>query len=160
MNKVVLSGRLSKDVELRNFKDGGAVASFSIALNRRVKQSDGTYKDEASFVEVKLFGRTAEVANQFLAKGSRLLVEGRLQQEVWADSNGQKRSRIVVVGEGIEFLDTKESGSTSQNSTQQDSERELVENYKPAPRAPKPQAEAPQKRTGIPEYNDEEEIPF
>ena len=160
MNKVVLSGRLSKDVELRNFKDGGAVANFSLALNRRVKQSDGTYKDEASFVEVKLFGRTAEVANQFLVKGSRLLVEGRLQQEVWVDSNGQKRSRIVVVGEGIEFLDTKEGGSTPQNSTPQNSERELVENYKPAPRAPKPQAEAPQKRTGIPEYNDEEEIPF
>lgn len=125
-----------------------------------MKQSDGTYKDEASFVEVKLFGRTAEVANQFLVKGSRLLVEGRLQQEVWVDSNGQKRSRIVVVGEGIEFLDTKEGGSTPQNSTPQNSERELVENYKPAPRAPKPQAEAPQKRTGIPEYNDEEEIPF
>lgn len=159
MNKVVLSGRLSKEVELRNFKDGGAVASFSLALNRRVKQSDGTYKDDVSFVDVKLFGRTAEVANQFLVKGSRLLVEGRLQQEVWVDSNGQKRSRILVVGEGIEFLDTKEGGSTSQNSTSQnsnpqDSERELVENYKPAPRA------NPPKRTGIPEYNDDEEIPF
>lgn len=154
MNKVVLSGRLSKEVELRHFQSGGAVASFSLALNRKVKQSDGTYKDEVSFVEVKLFGRTAEVANQFLVKGSRLLVEGRLQQEVWVDSQGSKKSRLVVVGEGIEFLDTKEDAPKHK-----DSEEELAENYKPAPRA-NPTKEAPQKRTGIPEYNDDEEIPF
>lgn len=131
MNKVVLSGRLSKEVELRHFQGGGAVANFSLALNRRVKQSDGSYKDEVSFVEIKLFGRTAEVANQFLVKGSRLLVEGRLQQETWQDASGQNRSKIVVVGEGIEFLDTK-----------QDGERELAENYKPATQAaPKPRKE-------------------
>ena len=131
MNKVVLSGRLSKEVELRHFQGGGAVANFSLALNRRVKQNDGSYKDEASFVEIKLFGRTAEVANQFLVKGSRLLVEGRLQQETWQDASGQNRSKIVVVGEGIEFLDTK-----------QDGERELAENHKPAPQpAPKPRKE-------------------
>lgn len=131
MNKVVLSGRLSKEVELRHFQGGGAVANFSLALNRRVKQSDGSYKDEVSFVEIKLFGRTAEVANQFLVKGSRLLVEGRLQQETWQDASGQNRSKIVVVGEGIEFLDTK-----------QDGERELAENHKPATHAaPKPRKE-------------------
>ena len=131
MNKVVLSGRLSKEVELRHFQGGGAVANFSLALNRKVKQNDGSYKDEVSFVEIKLFGRTAEVANQFLVKGSRLLVEGRLQQETWQDATGQNRSKIVVVGEGIEFLDTK-----------QDGERELAENYKPAPQAaPKPRKE-------------------
>lgn len=142
MNKVVLSGRLSKEVELRHFQGGGAVANFSLALNRKVKQSDGSYKDEVSFVEIKLFGRTAEVASQFLVKGSRLLVEGRLQQETWQDATGQNRSKIVVVGEGIEFLDTK-----------QDGERELAENHKPAPQA------AP-KRTGAQDYSDDEVIPF
>lgn len=137
MNKVVLSGRLSKEVELRHFQGGGAVANFSLALNRKVKQNDGSYKDEVSFVEIKLFGRTAEVANQFLAKGSRLLVEGRLQQETWQDATGQNRSKIVVVGEGIEFLDTK-----------QDGERELAENHKPAPQAAPQAAPKPRKELG------------
>ena len=107
-NKVIFLGNLTRDVELRYLPSGMAVAVFGMASNRRTKKQDGSITEEPCFIDVKLFGRTAEVANQYLRKGSRLMVEGRLSYESWTDQTGAKKSRHVIIAENINFIDKKE----------------------------------------------------
>ena len=82
-NKVILAGNLARDIEIRYLPSGTAVATTAIATNRRYKASDGTQKDETMFIDLTFWGRTAEIANQYLKKGSQVLVEGRLTLEQW-----------------------------------------------------------------------------
>lgn len=110
-------GHLTRDVELRYFPSGnGCVATLGLAANRKVKKQDGTQGEEVCFIDCKLFGRTAEIANQYLKKGSKILVEGRLSQEHW-ESNGQKKSKHIIQGESIQMLDSKPAEQT-QTQTQ------------------------------------------
>ena len=87
-NKVILVGNLTRDVELRYLPSGAALARLNLATNRRYKKQDGTQAEEVCFIDVNLFGRTAEVANQYLKKGSQVLIEGRLVLESWTDNTG------------------------------------------------------------------------
>jgi len=123
LNKVLLIGNLTRDVELRYTTSGGAVSKFGLATNRKWKdKTSGETKEEVMFVDVSLFGRTAEVANQYLKKGSRVFIEGRLQLERWTDQNGNSRSKHSVVAENMQFVDTKSSTSRPQeNSSYQNS---------------------------------------
>lgn len=105
-NKVILVGNLTRDVELKYFQNGNGVATFSLGVSRQYKKQDGTKAQEVCFIDVKVFGRTAEVANQFLKKGSKVLIEGRLTQETW-DKDGQKRSKHLIHAESLQMLDTK-----------------------------------------------------
>lgn len=98
-NKVILVGNLTRDIELRYTPSGTAVGSTGIATNRKFKGADGRQKEEVCFVDLTFFGRTAEIANQYLRTGSKVLVEGRLQYESWTDQSGQKRSRHSVTVE-------------------------------------------------------------
>ena len=111
-NKVILVGNLTGDVELRYIPSGTAVATIGLAVSRRFKDSAGMQKDEVCYVDVRFYGRTAEVANQYTRKGSKILVEGRLRLETWADQTGQKRSKHTIHGESIKMLDSR----SSQNS--------------------------------------------
>ncbi|MCE3039618.1 single-stranded DNA-binding protein [Helicobacter sp. faydin-H10] len=111
-NKVVMIGNLTRDVELRYTPSGTAVATIGLASNRRYKKQDGSLADDTCFIDVKLFGRTAEVANQYLRKGSKVLIEGRLTYETWTDQMGNKRSRHTIAAEGLSMLDSKNSGTT------------------------------------------------
>lgn len=106
-NKVIIIGNLTRDVELKYLQSSSALATFGIASNRRYNKQDGTKAEEVCFVDVTLFGRTAEVANQYLHKGSKVLVEGRLVYDTWTDQNGQKRSKHSIVAESMKMLDTK-----------------------------------------------------
>lgn len=110
-NKVVMVGNLTRDVELRYLPSGSALATIGLASNRRYKKQDGTMAEEPCFIDVKLFGRTAEIANQYLHKGSRILIEGRLTYETWTDQNGIKKSRHVITAESMNMLDGKSSTS-------------------------------------------------
>jgi single-strand DNA-binding protein len=102
-NRVILVGNLTRDVELRYTPAQTAVCDIGLAVNERVKRND-QWTDECTFVDITLFGRTAEVAGEYLKKGSPVLIEGRLKLDAWTDNTGQKRSKLKVVGEKLQML--------------------------------------------------------
>jgi single-strand DNA-binding protein len=107
-NRVILAGNLTRDPELRYTPKGVAIASFTLAVNRRWKSETGENKEEVSFIDVDSFGRQAETIAQYLKKGRPFLVEGRLKQDTWEDKNThQKQSKLKVVLEGFSFIDSK-----------------------------------------------------
>lgn len=110
-NKVILVGNLTRDIELRYSQGGMAIASSAIATSRKYTHNNEK-KEEVCFVDITFFARSAEVANQYLKKGSKILVEGRLNFEQWSDQNGQKRSKHSVVVELMQMLDSKGEATT------------------------------------------------
>jgi len=111
-NKIILAGHLSKDIEIRYTQSGSAIANTAIASTRKFKGADGMQKEEVLFVDVTFFGRSAEIANQYLRKGSKVLLDGRLKLDQWTDKQGQKRSKHSVSIENITMLDTKSNGQS------------------------------------------------
>ena len=105
-NKVILAGNLTRDPELRYLPKGTAVAELGLAINRTWKTESGETKEEATFVDVVAFARTAEVIGQYFKKGRPILIEGRLKFEQWDDKQtGQKRSKLRVLCENFQFID-------------------------------------------------------
>lgn len=124
LNKVLLIGNLTRDVELKYTQGGLAIGKIGIATNRKWKdRSTGEDKEEVMFIDVNLFGRTAEIANQYLSKGRRVFIEGRLVLERWTDQNGNPRSKHSVTADNLQFIDSKGSsdGYTEQESTPRES---------------------------------------
>jgi len=116
-NRVILLGNVTRDIELRWVAGGGtAVADVGLAVNDRRKNSAGEWVDETTFVDVTLWGRTAEVASEYLSKGSPVFIEGRLKLDTWEGSDGQKRSKLRVVGERMQLLGGKGSGGGGKGS--------------------------------------------
>lgn len=107
-NRVVLLGNLTRDPELRYIGSGMAVSDIGLAVNDRVKRND-QWVEETTFVDVTLWGRTAEVANEYLNKGSSVLIEGRLKLDSW-EKDGQKRSKLKVVAERMQMVGGKGGG--------------------------------------------------
>ncbi|MFT7859978.1 MAG: single-stranded DNA-binding protein [Sulfurimonas sp.] len=105
-NKIILVGNLTRDIELRYSQGGSSIAKSAIATSRKFT-SNGERKEEVCFVDITFFGRSGEIANQYLRKGSKILVEGRLNFEQWVDQNGQKRSKHSVIVESMQMLDSK-----------------------------------------------------
>ena len=99
-NRVILLGNLTRDIELRHTPGGTAVTDMSIAVNDRRKNATGEWVDEVTYVDITLWGRTAEVAGEFLHKGSQIFVEGRLKLDSW-EADGQKKYKLRVIGERI-----------------------------------------------------------
>ncbi len=113
-NRVILVGNLTRDVELRYTAQGTAVTEIGLAVNDRVKRND-EWVDETTFVDVTLWARIAEVASEYLSKGSPVLIEGRLKLDSWEDKNdGKKRSKLRVVGEKMQMLGGRKSGGGSE----------------------------------------------
>lgn len=110
MNKVILLGRLVRDIELRYTKSGAAIGSTGIAVTRKYTLN-GEKREETCFIDIMFFGKQAEIANQYLDKGSKLLVEGRLKLDQWTDNNGQNRSKHSIAVESMEML-----GDAKQNN--------------------------------------------
>jgi single-strand DNA-binding protein len=112
-NKVVLVGNLTRDPEVRYTPKGTACAKLGIAINRTWTTEAGEKKEEVTFVDVDVFGRTAENCGQYLAKGRPVLIEGRLRLDQWDDKQtGQKRSKLGVVAEAVQFLGSGESNQS------------------------------------------------
>jgi single-strand DNA-binding protein len=109
-SRVILLGRLTRDAELRYSGGGMAVCTFSLAVNRRTKK-DENWEDEASFFDVVAFGKTAEGKAEYLGKGKQVLVEGELVQRRWEDKDGQKRSKVEIYANGIQFIGPKPEGA-------------------------------------------------
>jgi single-strand DNA-binding protein len=113
-NSVVLMGNLCRDPELRFTPSGLAIASISLAINRKWKDANGELKEEVSFIDCTAFGKTAEVAGQYVKKGNPLHLSGRLKQEQWDDKQtGQKRSKIVVIVDSLQLMGGKREDSDS-----------------------------------------------
>jgi len=107
-NRVILVGNLTRDPELRYIPSGTAVSDIGLAVNDRVKRGD-QWVEEPVFVDITLWGRTAEIANEYLSKGSPVLVEGRLKLDRW-EKDGQKHSKLKVIGERLQMLGAREAG--------------------------------------------------
>jgi single-strand DNA-binding protein len=108
-NKVILVGNLTRDPQVKYTTGGTAVTEIGLAVNRRwLDKPSNQWKDETTFVDITLWGRTAEIAGEYLAKGRSVLIEGRLQLDTWDDrESGQKRSKLRVVGENMTMLGGK-----------------------------------------------------
>ncbi|HVU08773.1 MAG TPA: single-stranded DNA-binding protein [Verrucomicrobiae bacterium] len=146
-NKVILVGNLTRDPELRYTPKGTAVAKIGLAVNRVWTSESGEKKEEVTFVDVDVFGRTAENVGQYMRKGRPILIEGRLRLEQWDDKQtGQKRQRLSVVAETVQFLGSPTGGS---------------EGGAPAARAPRPAASsAPAPESGEAEPPQDDDVPF
>ena len=150
LNKVMLIGNLTRDPELRYTPKGTAVADIALAINRVWNNEQNQRQEETTFVDITLWGRQAELAQQYLRKGRGAYIEGRLQMDTWDDKQtGQKRSKLKVVAESLQFLpDGKGSsgGGIPQGGPQ-------------ASRAPqqRPQGASP---APADDYADEDDIPF
>ena len=112
-NKVMLMGNLTRDVELKYTPNNQAVANIGLAVNRRFRTRDGEDREETTFVDCEAWGRVAEVMNQYLSKGRPVFVEGRLKLDQWQDKDGNNRSKMRVVVENFQFLDSRGGGGNS-----------------------------------------------
>ena len=110
-NKVLLMGNLTRDVELKHTPSNMAVANIGLAMNRRFKTSAGEDREETTFVDCEAWGRTAEIMQQYLSKGRPVFIEGRLKLDQWQDKEGGNRSRLKVVIESFQFIDSRGGGS-------------------------------------------------
>ncbi|MFT4177789.1 MAG: single-stranded DNA-binding protein [Luteolibacter sp.] len=147
LNKVMLMGNLTRDPELRYTPKGTAVADIALAINRVWNNEQNQKQEETTFVDITLWGRQAELAQQYLTKGRGVYIEGRLQLDTWDDkATGQKRSKLKIVGENLQFLP---GGGNSQGGSR--------------PPASAPQRSAPpQGASPAPadDYGDDDDIPF
>jgi single-strand DNA-binding protein len=157
-NKVILVGNLTRDIEIRYLPSGQALAKTAIATNRKYKVN-GEAKEEVCFIDITFWGRSAEIANQYLKRGSKVLVEGRLTFEQWTNQEGKKQSRHSVTVENMQMLPKSDSDGgggghqpqQSQSKTQQ-APQQTQQSYQ------KPYANEPEK---IPEIDiNEDDIPF
>ena len=111
-NRVILIGNLTHEVDLRSTSSGTAVTDIGLAVNERRKNQAGEWVEDTQFIDVTLWGRTAEVAAEHLGKGSPILVEGRLKLDTW-ETDGQKRSKLKVVGERMQMLGAANNSSAA-----------------------------------------------
>lgn len=151
INSVHILGNLTRDPEVRYTPKGSAVSDISLALNRVWYDDQNQKHEECDFIDVTVFGKTAENCGKFLAKGLRLHVEGRLKQETWEDkATGQKKSKVKVVADKVTFIDFKETGEQEQRQAAQAPRHQPTQPSRPAPQRPAPEAPARQFAQGQP----------
>jgi single-strand DNA-binding protein len=148
-NKVILLGNLTRDPEVRYTPKGTAVTELGMAVNRVYTAENGEKREETTFVDVTLWGRTAEIAGEYLKKGRPVFIEGRLQLDTWDDkTSGQKRSKLKVVGEGLQLIGSRPGGGGGGGGGDDEGSG--------APRSSRP-AQPPKAAPSAP---DDDEIPF
>lgn len=116
-NRVILVGNLTRDPEVKYTPGGTAVCTVGLAVNHKWTDKSGEKKEDVTFVDVDLWGRTAELAGEYLAKGRPVLIEGRLKLEQWVDkTTNANRSKLKVVGESMQFLGSRPAGGEAAES--------------------------------------------
>ena len=118
-NKVLIMGNLTRDPELKQTPNNQSVAQIGIAMNRKFKDREGNMREETTFVDCEAWGRTAEVMAQYLSKGKPVFVDGRLKLDQWQDKDGNNRSKLKVVIEKFEFIDSKGNQSSTPPAQQE-----------------------------------------
>jgi single-strand DNA-binding protein len=114
LNQVTLMGNLTRDPELRQTPNGQNVTSFSLALNRSYKDASGAWQEATDYIDCVSWGPLAERVSQYLSKGRRCLVQGRLQSRSW-EQDGQKRSKVEVLASDVTFLDSNREGGEGES---------------------------------------------
>jgi single-strand DNA-binding protein len=114
INRVTIVGRLTRDPELRHLASGSAVLQLGVAVNGRQKDDAGNWTDKPNFFDVKVFGNQAEMLAQHLSKGRRIGVDGRLDWSSWEAQDGTKRSKVEVVAQSVQFLDSRTEGESGE----------------------------------------------
>lgn len=153
-NRVILVGNLTRDPELRYTQSGMAVTDIGLAVNDRRKGDNGEWIEETTFVDVTLWQRNAEVAGEYLTKGSPVLIEGRLKLDTWQGNDGQKRSKLKVIGEKMQLLGSRGGpggGGGAENGAPRSAPTRAA---RPAPQ------QAPADDFGEPPPSGGEDIPF
>lgn len=137
-NQVILMGNLTRDPELRTTPNGQSVCSFSLALNRSYKGSDGNWQEATDYIDIVAWGPLGERVSQYLTKGRPCLVNGRLQSSTW-EKDGQKRSKVEVVAQDVTFLGGAGGGQggSSNNGGSDDSDQSTSQSPKPSKSAKK-----------------------
>ena len=168
-NRVVLVGHLARDIDLRYTQSGAAIGSSGIAVTRKYTLN-GEKREETCFIDITFFGKQAEIANQYLSKGSKLLVEGRLKFDQWTDNNGQNRSKHTVAVENMEMLGDGQRAGNNQGGYSQGYQQGGYSNQRPQQGTPKKQQQppkdyhvdydAPEIDVDADKYENDETIPF
>ncbi len=152
INQVILMGNLTRDPELRQTPNGQSVCSFSLALNRSYKDSSGEWQEATDYIDIVAWAALAERVSQYLTKGRRCLVVGRMQSRSW-EQDGQKRSKVEVLANDVTFLDSRGGGEGSSSGSSQ----EAPPTGQPSDK-PKPSKEVKKDDVVIEDINDDEPI--
>ena len=172
LNKVMLIGNLTRDPEMKFLPKGTAVAEFGLAVSRKYKTDNGELKEETMFVDVSLFGRQAEIAKEYLAKGRNVYIEGRLQLDTWDDKQtGQKRSKHRLVGENFQMLGSRGEGAGaggggshgggSSSSSEDEYDQRAPARSQSSPQGSGGASQRPKPRPSpAPAQDDDDDIPF
>ena len=151
-NKVILLGNLTRDPEVRYTPKGSAVCDLGVAVNRVYTTDSGEKREEATFVDVTFWGRTAEVAGEYLKKGRPIFIEGRLQLDSWEDKqSGQKRSKLKVIGETMQLLGGRAAAGAGAAVDESEEDRQSRSSGK---------AISPPPKSSAPAEPDDDKIPF
>lgn len=153
LNRIVLCGNLTADPELAYAHSGTAICKLRLAVNERVKTQSGEWVDRPCYVDVTVFGNQAEPCNQYLSKGSPVLLEGKLRYETWEAQDGGKRSKHSVVADRVQFIAPRTGEESSGSGTGGPPPS------RPAAPTPRPQASAPPPPPPA-EEGDDENLPF
>lgn len=130
-NNTTFIGNLVRDPETRFLTSGASVTNFTVAVNRKYKKQDGEDTEETAFIDCETFGRLSEIIGQYTCKGSSVHVSGRLKTDSWTTQDGQKRSKLKVVAENVQFLDNRNGSEPTHSRQQQQASA-------PAPAVPPP----------------------
>ncbi|WP_297996648.1 single-stranded DNA-binding protein [uncultured Campylobacter sp.] len=134
--QATIIGNLTKGIELRYTASGMAIGSTAIAASHKFNAANGEKREETCFIDVTFMGKSAEIANQYLSKGSRIFIEGRLKFDRWTDNSGQNRSKHSVIVDKMIMIDTKdrqEAGQNEQAHPAPQIENEYTDNAQDAP---------------------------
>jgi single-strand DNA-binding protein len=159
-NTIILAGNITRDIELKYSSSGTAIARTTIATTRKYT-INGERKEDTCFVDITFFGRSAEIANQYLQKGSKILVEGRLSFDQWTDQNGQKRSKHSVTVETMQMLGSKQDANKQEYSSEQSHTPDQAKQYDHTAYQPRQERQrAVPDQNALPLDINEDEIPF
>lgn len=148
MNKVTLIGNITRDIEVKSTNSGFLIAKIGLAVNRRFKKQDGSTGDEVMYIDVKVFGNLASVCQQYLSKGRKVAISGRLVLEQWQDSTGAKHSKHTIAADEVEFIGDNQQQGGGQGYKQQQQQ------------APAQQQQVSQAPSQAPQGESFDDIPF
>ncbi len=164
-NKVMIMGNITRDIELRYTPKGTAVTDLGVACNRRIKQGE-EWVDETTFVDVTVWGSSAEFVSKYFSKGKSIFIEGRLQMDTWTDQqSGKQRYKLKVIGENVQFAGSNTSGGGGGGGQQQERPQQSAPQQQQQ-QAPQQQAPPQQQQQGASpaapnaNFDDDDDIPF
>jgi single-strand DNA-binding protein len=159
-NKIILIGNMTRELELKYIPSGALIGKSAIATSHKYKAQDGTQKEEVCFLDFNIFGKGAEILNQWTHKGSKIMLEGRLVLESWTAPDGTARHKHSLRVEEFKFLDTKDKSNDNQNYNQNESQSYSGYQQRQQQQNTQPNRQPKQVEEYMPDIDMEDEIPF